>query len=100
MKIKIKLGDQEREVEISGLKRKHSRDWLKMMRNIAEKAKAEDLSAVGDAEEFLDFQDEQAIEFSSLSKEEFDNLEIEEANKILSAIGKLLFPMSKGESLF
>ena len=100
MKVKIKLGDQEREVEISGLRRKHARDWLKKMRTIAEKAKAEDLSAVGDAEEFLDYQDEQAIEFSSLSKEEFDNLDIEEANKIISAIGTLLFPQSKGESLF
>ena len=100
MKVKIKIDGQEREIEISGLKRKDSRGWLRMMRSIAEKAKAEDLSAVGDAEEFLDFQDEQAIEFSSLSKEEFDNLDIEEANKIISAIGKLLFPQSKGESLF
>ena len=100
MKVKIKLDGQEKEVEISGIKRKDSRGWLRMMRSIAEKAKAEDLSAVGDAEEFLDFQDDQAVKFSSLSKEEFDNLEIEEANKILSEIGKLLFPMSKGESLF
>lgn len=100
MKVKIKLGDQEKEIEIKGLKRKDGREWLKKMRAIAEKAKLQDLSAVGDAEAFLNFQDEQAIKFSSLSKEEFDNLDIEEANKIISAIGTLLFPQSKGESLF
>lgn len=100
MKIKINSQGEEKEVEIKGLKRSHSRVWLKKMRTIAEKAKAEDLSSVGDAEEFLDYQDKQAVEFSSLSKEEFDNLDIEEANKILSAIGQLLFPQSKGESLF
>jgi len=46
MKVKIKLGDQEKEVEISGLKRKHARDWLRKMRVIAEKVKVEDLSSV------------------------------------------------------
>ena len=100
MKLKINVGDQERDVEIKGLKRKHSRDWLKKMRSIAEKAKADDLSAIGEAVDYQEFQDQQAVEFSDLTKEEFENLEIEEANKILSAIGKLLFPQSKGDSLF
>ena len=100
MKVKINIGDQEREVEIKGLKRGHAREWLKKMRSIAEKAKAEDLSAIGEAIEYQEFQDEQAIEFSTLTKEEFDNMEIEEANKVLNAMAKLLFPQSKGESLF
>ncbi len=100
MKVKIKLGDQEKEVEIKGLKRKHSREWLKKMKSIADKAKAKDLSAIGEAIEYQEYQDNQAIEFSSLKKEEFENLEIEEANKLISAIGELLFPQSKGESLF
>ncbi len=100
MKVKIKLDGQERDVEIIGLRRKHARDWLKKMRSIAEKAKAEDLAAIGEAIEYQEYQDNQAIEFSSLSEEEFNNLEIEEANKIISAIGVLLFPQSKGESLF
>lgn len=100
MKLKINSQGEEKEVEIKGIKRSHSRVWLRKMKSVAEKAKKDDISAVGDAIEYLDFQDEQAIEFSSLSKEEFDNLEIEEANKIISAIGELLFPQSKGESLF
>jgi len=100
MKIKINVQGGEREVEIKGIKRNHSRVWLRKMRSIAEKTKKDDLSAIGDAIDYLDFQDEQAVEFSSLTKEEFDDLEIEEANKILSAIGNLLFPQSKGESLF
>lgn len=100
MKVKINLGGQEREVEIKGLKRKHSRDWLKRMKSIAEKAKTDDISAIGEAVEYQEYQDEQAIEFSSLTKEEFENLEIEEANKIISAIGLLLFPQSKGDSIF
>ena len=100
MKIKINSQGEEKEVLIKGLKRSHTRDWLKKMRSIAEKAKAEDLSAIGEAIDYQEYQDEQAIEFSSLTKEEFDNLEIEDANKILSAIGELLFPQSKGEGLF
>ena len=100
MKIKINVQGEKREIEIKGIKRNHSRIWLRKMRSVAEKVKKDDLSAIGEAEDYLNFQDEQAVEFSSLTKEEFDNLEIEEANKILSAIGNLLFPQSKGESLF
>lgn len=100
MKIKINIQGEEREIEIKGLNRGHSRLWLRKMRAVAEKAKTDNLSAIGDAEDYLNFQDEQAIEFSSLNKEEFDTLDIEEANKIISAIGALLFPQSKGESLF
>lgn len=100
MKIKVNVQGEEREIEIKGIKRNHSRIWLRKMKSVAEKAKKDDLSAIGEAEDYLNFQDEQAVEFSSLTKEEFDNLEIEEANKILSAIGNLLFPQTKGESLF
>ena len=100
MKVKIKLGDQEKDVEISGLKGKHRKNFLQMMQKIAKKTKTDDLSAVQDAVEFLDYQDELAIEVTNLNKEEFEDLDLEEANKILNAISKILFPGSEGKNLF
>jgi len=105
--IRVKDGEvervEERQIEIDPEKkmtRKEPRIWLRKMRSIAEKAKAGNLEAIGDAEDYLNFQDEKAVEFSSLSKEEFDKLHIDESNKILGAIGKKIFPASQGDSLF
>jgi len=103
MKIKINVQGEEREIEIDPEKkmtRNEPRIWLRKMRSVAEKAKAGDLSAVGDAEDYMDFQDEKAVEFSSLTKEEFDKLHIYEPNKVRGGIGKKIFPGSQGDSLF
>ncbi len=100
MKIKINVQGQEKEVIISGLKGKHRKNFLKMMQRIAEKTKKDNLSAVQDAIEFLDYQDELAVEVTNIDKEEFENLDLEEANKILNAISKILFPGSEGKNLF
>ncbi|KKN09276.1 hypothetical protein LCGC14_1048300 [marine sediment metagenome] len=100
MKLKIKVQGEEKEVIVSGLKGKHRKNFLKMMQGIAEKTKKDNLSAVQDAIEFLDYQDDLAVEVTDLSKEEFENLDLEEANKILNAISKILFPQSEGKNLF
>ena len=100
MKLKINVLGQEKEVVISGLKGKHRKNFLKKMQAIALKTKAEDLSAVQDALDFLDYQEELAVEVTNLTKEEIEENELEENNKILAAISKILFPGSKGEGLF
>ena len=100
MKLKIKVNDVEREIEIKGLKGRHKRQFMKKISDIAKKSKENQIEAIGQMEEFLDFQDKLALEVISLNEEEYNDLELEEQNKILGAIREILIPGSSGENLF
>lgn len=92
MKVKILIDDVETEVTIKGLKGKHKKQFLKKISELSKIAKTDELAAVGEMEGFIDYQDELALEVIDISKEQYEDLEIEEANKILSAIRESLFP--------
>jgi len=100
MKVKINTDSGEKEVEIKGLRGKHRKQFLVKIREVSEKAKEKDIGAIGQMSEFLDYQDDLLVEVSNLGKEEYDNLELEEQNKLISALRKILFPQSQDESLF
>ncbi len=98
MKVKIIINEKEREVVISGLKRRHKKEWMNKINSMAKQYKQDDISVIGNMTEFLDFQDDFIIERSDLTKEEYDDLDLEEANKIILAIRKILFP--EGDNIF
>ena len=85
---------------IQGLKGKHKIAFVEKVSTLAKKAKGDKIEAIGEMKEFLDFQDEMAIEVINLTKEEYQDLELEESNKILLAIRKILFPGSETENVF
>ncbi len=98
MKIKIMIEEKEREVIISGLKRKHKKAWMDKVNNLAKEFKEDNIAVIGNLGDFLDFQDDFIIEHSDLTKEEYDDLDLEEANKIILAVRKVLFP--EGDNIF
>lgn len=90
----------EKEVEIKGLKGKHKVAFVEKVSTLAKKSKGDRIEAIGEMKEFLEFQDEMAVEVINLTKEEYQDLELEESNKILLAIRKILFPGSETENVF
>ncbi len=86
MRIRVKIGDIEKEVELKP-KKKHRDKFLLEAKKIQEKG--EDINQ---AIEFLDFQDNLIIECSNLTKEEYEELDLEEQNKLTLGMRKLLFP--------
>ncbi len=86
MKIKVILNNQEKEVELH-LKKRHRDKFLKKAQEIEKKGEN-----IESAKEFLDFQDELIIEGSNLTKEEYDNLDLEEQNKLTIATRNIFFP--------
>ena len=100
MKIKINMDSGEKEIEIKGLKAKHKLDFVSKVSQLAKISKGDKIEAIGEMKEFLDFQDKMAIEVISLTKEEYEDLELEESNKILLAIRKIIFPGSETENVF
>lgn len=100
MKVKINTESGEKEIVIKGLKGKHKIAFVEKVSELAKKSKVDQIGAIGEMKEFLDFQDKIAIEVTNLTKEEFENLELEESNKILLAIRKIIFPDSETESVF
>ena len=100
MKIKVNTESGEREVEIKGLKGKHKIAFIEKVNELAKSTKVDKIEAIGEMKEFLEFQDEMAIEVISLTKEEFQDLELEESNKILLAIRNIIFPSSEAKDVF
>ena len=86
MKIKINLGGQEKEIELH-LKKKHRDKFLKKAQEIEKKGEN-----IENANEFLDFQDKIIIEASNLTEEEYNNLDLEEQNKLTIATRNIFFP--------
>ena len=86
MRIKIKIDGAEKEVELHP-KKKHRDLFLIEAKKIQDKG--EDLNS---AINFLNFQDKLIIECSNLTEEEYNNLDLEEQNKLTIAMRNLLFP--------
>lgn len=94
MKIKIKLGDIEKEISIN-LKGKDQKEFLKKIGEIAKKAKddkADPEELLQSSTDFLEYQDKIITEKSGLTEEELEDLDLEEKNKILKSIREILLP--------
>lgn len=91
MKVKIELNGSDREVLIKGLKRKQQKEFFKQIRKV-QSIDANDPESVSAMEEFMDFWDSLVLEFSDLSKEEYEGLDLEEQNKLINAVKESLVP--------
>ena len=100
MKLKIVLNDSEKEIEIKGLKGKHKKNFIKKITEISKLAKEDSMTAVGQMTEFLDYQDDLNLELINLTKEEYEDLDLEEQNKITLAIRHIMFPGEEGKNIF
>ena len=100
MKIKIKVDGSEKEVEIKGLKGKHKKRLIKKISDLSKAAKTDSMSAIGQMSEFLDYQDEMNLEVINLTKREYEDLDLEEQNKITLAIRSIMFPGEEGKNIF
>lgn len=90
MKVKININNSEKEIVLSGFKAKDKRSFIRKIGEIGKKAKENSLEAIGEMDDFLDFQDNMLLEHCDLKKEDYDELDLEEANKLLLAMRKIL----------
>jgi len=97
MKIKINIGDTERELDIK-LTGKDQKKFLAKIGEIAKKSKEENADPeelLEKSTDFLDYQDNVIIEKAGLTQEELEDLDLEEKNKILKSIREILLPWGK-----
>lgn len=92
MKVKILVNDVEREVTIKGLKGKHRREFFKETSEMGKSAKEDELGALNQIEKFQIFWDKIIPEVSDLTDEEFEDLELEEMNKLIVVVRDILLP--------
>lgn len=92
MKIKILVNESEREITIKGLKGKHRREFFKRMSNLGELAKDKNFTEIDQMQDFQDFWDKIIPECSDLSQEEYEDLDLEEQNKLIVAVRNVLLP--------
>lgn len=96
MRIKVKLNDVEKEVEISP-KKKHRNTYLDKVEELQIVSKSEGGDDMKHTRDFIEFEDELAIECSNLTKEEYEELDLEEQAKITKAVRTIVFPHAKGD---
>ncbi len=92
MKVKILVNDVEKEVTIKGLKGKHRREFFKKMGQLGKLAKDENFSEIDQMQNFQDFWDKIIPESSNLTQEEYEDLDLEEQNKLIVAVRNVLLP--------
>ena len=97
MRIKIKLGDVEKDVEVSP-KKKHRNDFLDKVEELQKVIKLKDGEEIKSTRMFIDFEDELAVDCSNLNQEEYDSLDLEEQAKIIKAVRGIVFPHAGGEA--
>ncbi len=90
MKVKILVNDVEREVTIKGLKGKHRKEFFKKIGALGKVSK--DLAELESMSDFQDYWDGLLKETSDLTEEEYDDLELEEQNKLIVAVRNILLP--------
>lgn len=95
MRIKIKSGDSEKEVEVSP-KKKHRNEYLDKVEELQKKVNLEG-EEIKSTREFIDFEDNLAVECSNLTQEEYDELDLEEQSKITKAVRGIVFPHAGGD---
>ena len=97
MRIKVKLGDVEKEILITP-KKKHQNQYLDKIEEL-QKIEGEDDPAKGikASRDFIKFQDDLVVECSTITKEEFDELDLEEQGKLAKALRSIVFPFAGGD---
>ena len=96
MRIKIKLGDSEKDIEVSPMK-KHRNFFLDKLEEMNKVVDSKDGEEIKATREFIDFQDKLSIECSTITEEEFDQLDLEEQGKITKVLRKIIFPETAGD---
>ena len=96
MKIKVKLNDVEKEIEVSP-KKKHRNSFLDKLEELDKSVKSKDGKEMQHTRDFINFEDELAVECSSLTKEEYEELDLEDQAKITKAVRIIVFPHTKGD---
>ncbi len=92
MKVKILVNDAEREVTIKGLKGKHRREFFRATSEMGKSAKEDESAALDQIGKFQDFWDKIIPEVSDLTNEEYEDLDLEEMNKLIVAVRDILLP--------
>lgn len=95
MKIKIKLGDVEKEINIS-LKGKDQKDFISQSKKLSKLAtddESDPNEVIEEAEKFMfDYIEGLIIERGNLTKEDLDEMDLEEKNKLIGTILNQLTP--------
>lgn len=78
MRIEVEIDGQQKEIKIKKIKAKHQTEILKISDKLSRKE-------IG-MEEFLDYEDKLIEKLTDLSKEELDELTVEDKNKIRNYI--------------
>ena len=91
MRIKIKFGDGEKEIEVSP-KKKHRNAFLDKIEELKKVVDSENGEEIKSTREFIDFEDGLAVECSTITQEEYDELDLEEQSKIIKAVRSIVFP--------
>ena len=91
MRIKIKLGDIEKDIEVH-TKKKQEDAFIDIFEDLKKKIDKKDGQELKLTREFIDFENNMAVECSPLTQEEYDDLYSEDRNKIKAAIRKMVFP--------
>ncbi len=96
MRIKVKIGEVEKDIEISP-KKKHRNQFLDKLEELKKVAESKEGDEMKSTREFIDFQDSLLIECSNITQEEFDELDLEEQGKLVKALRKIVFPQAGGD---
>lgn len=88
MRITINTDSGAKEVDLKP-KKKHRTELLLITGKIQSEGETAEL-----AKEMLDTQDRICAEATGFTQEEFDNLDLEEQNKLTNALREILFPFS------
>ncbi len=91
MRIKIRLGDVEKEIEVL-TKKKQEDAFIDIFEDLKAKIEKKDGQELKLTKEFIKFENDMAVECSPLTQEEYDDLYSEDRNKIKAAIRKMVFP--------
>lgn len=97
MRIKIILGDKsEKEIEVS-VKKKHRIKFLDKIEEMKKVLEDDEEKAIGSTKEFMNFQDELAVECSNITQEEWDDMDLDEQEKVTKSIRSAIFPHATGD---
>ena len=98
MKIKIILGDKEREVKIKGIKKKYRNEYYDLLLELEKIDDDESLSTrekLMKADEFITWLEDLGIDHSDLTEDEKKELDLEDLKIISATVREILQPLSE-----
>lgn len=97
MKIKLTLNDKERDVKIKGIKKKYRNEYYDRLLELEKIDDDESLSTkekLNTADKFITWLEDLGVEHSDLSKEEKEELDLEDLKIISETVREVLQPIS------